>query len=474
MTETAIEPPPQLELLSDVVSTMVALDQTLGQLQALRASLLSAAYQIAEDDPGIEDVRSREMAHRAIATELGAALRMSDRTVERQMSDAHVLRTDFPATTAAFERGALSAAHVRVITEAGFGITDADRRALFERAAIEKALTESPNRLRPFAKHLSERFREVSFQQRNDEARKKRSAWVRDLEDGQSEFGVRGPSAIIHGIFERVSQMGFVVKAENDRAAKAGRAASGAKNAPAASETTGASETGETAEASETPDTSALDERTLNEIRADLVADLLLTGIPTGHDTVDGLLGRIQGFIEVTIPVTTLTDEIDGAPAAQLEGIGPVDPETARILAGNASGWDRVMTDPVSGAVLAVDRYRPSEEMRRHLRARDRRCRFPGCRITARKCDDDHSVDHALGGATDVENLAGKCRRHHMTKHHTPWKVRQRSGGVLEWTSPTGRRHVDRPPGAAAHVMFTDIAERVARAAPPAGEDAPF
>jgi len=33
-----------------------------------------------------------------------------------------------------------------------------------------------------------------------------------------------------------------------------------------------------------------------------------------------------------------------------------------------------------------------------------------------------------------------------MLKHHSPWHVQQRAGGVLEWTSPTGRTYIDEPP----------------------------
>lgn len=162
----------------------------------------------------------------------------------------------------------------------------------------------------------------------------------------------------------------------------------------------------------------------------------------------------------------TLTDADDHAAAAHLEGVGPIDPATARILTGNAPGFDRVLTDPVTGSVLAVDRYRPSAEMRRYLRARDRRCRFPGCRMLARLCDGDHTVDHALGGPTEVGNLSDLCRRHHVTKHCTSWKVRQLGGGNLEWTSPTGRTYVDRPPGLATSVTFEDVQERIPQPAP--------
>jgi hypothetical protein len=58
-------------------------------------------------------------------------------------------------------------------------------------------------------------------------------------------------------------------------------------------------------------------------------------------------------------------------------GYGPIDPDLARQLAGTAAGWDRLFTSPTTGAVLAIDRYRPSRDQLRMLRARDEHCRFP-------------------------------------------------------------------------------------------------
>ncbi|MDD7963642.1 HNH endonuclease, partial [Microbacterium sp. NE1TT3] len=38
-------------------------------------------------------------------------------------------------------------------------------------------------------------------------------------------------------------------------------------------------------------------------------------------------------------------------------------------------------------------------------------------------------------------------KRHHDVKHHTRWRVRQLAGGLLVWTSPTGRVYrEDAPP----------------------------
>ncbi len=65
--------------------------------------------------------------------------------------------------------------------------------------------------------------------------------------------------------------------------------------------------------------------------------------------------------------------------------------------------------------------------------------------MPAVRCEVDHTVDHALGGPTAVANLAHLCQRHHTQKQFTRWKVRQLPGGVLEWTSPTGRTYTDEP-----------------------------
>lgn len=440
-------------LLDDVVSTVTSVDQTINQLMAVKSTLLATASRIADDEP-FDSVDSREMAQRAVATELGAALRVSDRTIESQMGVAARLIERFPATAASFGAGRISQAHVRVIMDAGDSIEDAESRAQFEEIVVARAGAESSNRLRPFAKQVAERFRERSFTERHREARERRAAWVREREEGMAELVIFGPSAVIHGMHDRTSQMAFAVKTSIAKAVKTAKAA------------------GLTV-----PDAVAddfADERTLNQLRVDMLADLVLTGQPTGHETEDGLLGEIQAHVDITVPVLTLTDSNELASPAHLEGVGPVDPATARILTGDAPGFDRVLTDPMSGMVLGVDRYRPSAEMRRYLRARDRRCRFPGCRLVARLCDDDHTVDHARGGATSLTNLADFCRRHHVTKHHTPWRVRQLGRGILEWTSPTGRTYVDRPPGVATNVTFTDVEDRLPAGEPRLSAKAPF
>lgn len=414
----------QMATLADLVAGLEAAEKTLSSMHAARDGLLAMAGRLA-----VEIARQArhpdggDMAIRTVAAEIGAAQRVSDRTIERRMSDASWLVERFPAVWEAQGAGRISAAHARLIVAAGAHLDDPDDRSRFATEAIEVAAAESPNRIRRLVRRLADRFQERSLVERHRDARELRRVWVTDLDDGMAELGARGPAALVHGMYDRLSQMAHAVREENARARRR-----------------------ETEE-------SALDDRTVDQLRADLLTDLVLTGAPAGHDTEEGLLSELRACVEVTVPVLTLMhgerkEAADGTPIlpAELDGVIPIDPVTARRLAGAASGWDRVLTHPISGALLAVDRYRPGEGLRRHLRARDQRCRFPGCGLTPRKCDLDHNHDAALGGETVHDNLATFCRRHHMLKHHSPWHVKQGPGGVLECTSPTGRTSIDRPP----------------------------
>jgi hypothetical protein len=111
-----------------------------------------------------------------------------------------------------------------------------------------------------------------------------------------------------------------------------------------------------------------------------------------------------------------------------------------------------VLTHPITGAILAVDRYTPNADLKRWKTATDTRCREPGCRMPAHRCDLDHNHPASEGGATEACNLCHFCRRHHVLKHRPRWKVRQLPGGRIEWTTPTGRIYIDEPPPRAAYL----------------------
>ena len=246
---------------------------------------------------------------------------------------------------------------------------------------------------------------------------------------------------------DRLTQLAHAVQ-DAERADSSGRSAS-ADEGPRDRDRSGGDDGGAGDDADGAPDArtrGAGGDRSMDELRADILCDLTLTGEPVGcADAARGIPGGFAGVratVRVTIPAATMQG---GDDAAELEGYGPIDAGTARLIADAIDSWDRVFTDPVTGFVLAVDRYRPSINMRRTLQIRDQHCRFPGCRMSAVRCDVDHTIDAARGGPTRLCNLAHLCRRHHSLKHSPGWSVVQVANGDLEWTSPLGRTYRDVP-----------------------------
>ena len=414
--------------------------------------------------------REREMPLRSMAAELAVDARVSDRTLQTQLFEAHRTMTEFQASWEAWREGRVSRAHVRVIVDAGADLSDDEARAAYEAEVLAYAEKTSAGRVRSFAEQVVEKHNPKTMQERHDVAVLDRRVWVEDLRDGMSMLGVIGPSVEVRGVHDRLTRQGKAIKAADravrreaaaraaaDTAAAAGRDAKqpdppqgdGEIAATDVGVSFGLAEPGESCAAGGSDATENLwfDERTLDQIRTDVLLDMMLTSSPSVEPTgggVEGGLGAIRAHVQVTVPATTLAGTTTGG--AELDGKCAVDPETAKILAGNVPSFDRVFLDPVTGAVLAVDRRFVTAEQKRYLVARDIRCRFPGCRRPARDCDWDHREDWALGGKTDVDNVGAFCRRHHAMKQAAGWTVVQEPGGRLRFTAPSGLKYTDDPP----------------------------
>ncbi|WP_309065804.1 DUF222 domain-containing protein, partial [Microbacterium sp.] len=278
----------QVATLDQLVDLAQDLERSLSTLQAARDGVLALASRWALSVAG--DADEADVSVRAVAAELGAALRVTDRTVQRRMAEASERVERFPLVWQAQGAGRITAGHARVIVDAGAHLDDPTVRDAYSARVVEVAERESPNRVRGVAARMAEQYQPRPLEDRHRDAREKRSAWVKDAADGMAEFGVLGPAALIHGAFDRLTTM---AKALTDPdPAPAATAGSGEAFGPAATRTT-------TAEPA--PDT-----RTLSQKRADLALDVLLTGAPVGHDTPDGRLAGIVAQVSVTIPVTTL------------------------------------------------------------------------------------------------------------------------------------------------------------------------
>jgi hypothetical protein len=177
------------------------------------------------------------------------------------------------------------------------------------------------------------------------------------------------------------------------------------------------------------------DDRTLDQRRADALVALV-----TGQAEAP----QLQPLVQVTIDLPTALGLADNP--VSLPGYGPLPPAVGRALAEDADG-QRWITDPASGELLdqGRQRYRPSKRLREFIRARDRRCRFPGCTTPAQRSDLDHTTPHDDGGPTTRGNLIPLCRRHHRLKTHTRWRYQRLDDGIVEWTDPHGRTWRDPP-----------------------------
>ncbi|MFM8921720.1 MAG: DUF222 domain-containing protein [Candidatus Nanopelagicaceae bacterium] len=144
--------------------------------------------------------------------------------------------------------------------------------------------------------------------------------------------------------------------------------------------------------------------------------------------------------INVTIDLPTILGLADNP--GQLAGYGPIPAAIAREIASDGR-WKRFITDPIKGTLLDYGRetYEPPQDLQDFLIARDRTCRFPGCRQPAHLGDLDHVVPWNEGGTTSPDNLGALCRRHHNLKTHSDWQLINQEDGACTWISPSGHKY---------------------------------
>lgn len=179
------------------------------------------------------------------------------------------------------------------------------------------------------------------------------------------------------------------------------------------------------------------DQRTLEQLRADVFADLLL-----GHDPgVSAPQGAALVFLHMPVD-TALTMSDHGC---ELSGYGPLPGAVAReIMTRPDSVLRTVLTDSATGAVrdLGRTRRRPSVFLRDFVAARDRECSGVGCHRPAQRCDFDHLADWHESGATADRNGGAKCERCHCRKDKPGWThTHHPDTGTSTITTPTGRTY---------------------------------
>ncbi|MFK4114353.1 DUF222 domain-containing protein [Microbacterium sp. NPDC006705] len=416
------------------------------------ADLGHAALHDARRD-GVRGMAS-DMELRSVAAEAAGMARLTDRRLQGEIDHAMTVIDDYPAVFQAWVQRRIERGHVDVVVRVGARVPD-EVRSAYEAAAITVCERDVPSRVRGALDALAARLHTQTFADRHKAAAAERCVRVFHGSDGMSNLVANLPTVIAAGMLDRLTQMGQSVK-------------------DARAESNGAESDGADAAGSGEP----ADTRTMDQLRADILGDLVLGGAPVvdptyGIDRAGGL-GAIRARVQVAVTAETLMGR-DENPAEAVGG-ALIDADTARELAGQVSEWDRLFIDPVTRTPVEIDTYRPTASMKKLLMARDQHCRFPGCRRAAIRCEIDHTIDYALGGHTHIFSLAHLCQRHHSMKQFTKWEVRQIGGGVLEWTSPLGRVYrEDVPiPAVCFTIDTTDPPPDATRGGPPPDEPPPF
>jgi hypothetical protein len=171
--------------------------------------------------------------------------------------------------------------------------------------------------------------------------------------------------------------------------------------------------------------------------RADAITAIAAMFLETNED-----LAMSHGrpvTVNLTIDLPTLLGLAENP--GQLSGYGAIPAAVARELAADGK-WRKFITDPTTGNLLDYGResYIPPQVLRDFLLARDRTCRFPGCRRSGVKGEIDHAIPWEEGGETSPKNLGLLCKRHHQLKTHGGWKLESFEDGSCEWTSPLGKK----------------------------------
>ncbi|KJC65811.1 HNH endonuclease signature motif containing protein [Agreia bicolorata] len=396
-----LEPDPYTVALEEVA----ALDTQIARLSAVRAKRVTEAqrhlHRQAPVDTSTAGPRwsTARVERIELLTELALLTRRTEHRTAVLVDTSTALVDRLPATLAAVAAGAVSWEHAEVIAKHADGL-QGEALSLYDTRLAVLATEVNPKQLEKKARHEVELAQPTTAVERAEKAAGTRRIYIDPAADGMACLTLFAPAPEIHAIADRAVRLAAGLKTSGDP-------------------------------------------RSMGHLKVDVLTDLLLNGEPS----IPGATHGIRGRVHIMVPAMTVLGV--GEEAAILRGYGPIDPATAAQLTADATSWRRILTDPITGRILATDPrdYRPTAQMIDHARLVHPECVFPGCTVPAEQADMDHTEDHAYGGGTIPENLAPLSAGHHRVKHHTRWQFVQNGDDTLTATSPAGHVYVIRPEG---------------------------
>jgi len=396
----------------------------------LQAVLQRAIVAVAGNDPstpgkpwdGIDEAEREEVA---------AALRLSGNTAQMRIDVARTLINHLPNTCSALAMGEISASHATVIAkETAAAIRDGiSEFAIYqiEERALAHAEFHTPGQVANKVRSTIAQLAPEEFEQVVDRARETRRVSCYNEADGMATVVAILPAQDAQTVMKSIEA--YILKMnENDEKKRN-------ENDVVKMNENDEKKRNESGARSATDTWSLL---SADNKRADALTAILSQELASNVDQVRP--HRRPVTVNVTIDLPTLLGLAENP--GQLSGYGAIPASVARELASDAT-WKRFITDPQTGNLLDYGRekYEPPQALVDFLLARDRTCRFPGCRQPASKSDIDHAQSWETGGETKPENLGLLCRRHHRLKTHGRWNLVSNSDGSCEWTSPVGKKY---------------------------------
>ncbi|MBG6191801.1 hypothetical protein IWX64_002768 [Arthrobacter sp. CAN_A212] len=469
---------------SQTLEVLQALDGLRSWVDAQEAKAVTHLWDLTRAEyPWVEE-GAQDLGRTITATEIGAALRLPDRTAGALIETSEFLVREYPSTLRVLEDGKITRRHAVTVVGEAISIPDTVPGvcAGFEAQLIDLACQLTVAKFTYQAVRLREALHPETITVRRRKALQDRRVSINPDYDGMAWLHAFLPTEQVAGIFHRVDTAARALQAPDEARTLSQLRADVLIDVLTSAGATGHMTSAEPATAEPATDDLAGDglatedlagDRIRESSRPDRTNGVTEPGSPVssdapnmpdgtagtagtagagGTDSTGGSAGRgdadaywgVQAKVFVTVPMMTL---LGGDTPGELEGYGPIDPETARKLAGHAQSFTRILTHPFTGARLGADAttYRVPQDLKDAVRVRDRTCRHPGCNRLAVFCELDHTKPWSQGGKTSYGNLAALCKRHHMLKSEGYWHYRQPEPGMIIATSPAGHSYVTRP-----------------------------
>ena len=434
---------------SDRIDYLAALERQDGWLYALKQRAITAVAGLTPTEGGGPLSGVDEAEREDVST----ALRLAPATAQSRIDIARTLVNNLPQTCAALATGEISSAHATVIArETAAAIRDgAAESTIFsiEERALAYAEFHTPGQV---ASHLRTQIAKLvpeEFEETVTRAQSLRRVSCYNDGDGMATVVAILPAADAQIVMNSIEA--FILRqtqldeqmaqqmAQQPYSSSVFNVSNTSRQSTnnAGTNNAGANNAGTNNEG--TSNVGVANPRTMDQKRADALSAICATVLSDLSETVTS--HRRPLTVNVTIDLPTLLGLAENP--GQLSGYGPIPASVARHLASDAK-WRRFITDPHTGTLLDYGRenYEPPQALKDFLIARDRTCRFPGCRRSALLSDLDHAQSWESGGETSAENVGALCRRHHRLKTHDGWKIESFPDGSCTWTSPLGKKYV--------------------------------